>query len=60
MIVKLIDCGCKVDLVSGGLAWALCNRIGNLSWFSVGVGGIGRLGGLGISPCSKNTCLLNY
>jgi len=38
MIAKLIDCDCKVDLVSGGLAWAPCNQIGNLFW-SWGWGG---------------------
>jgi len=32
MITKLIDCDYKVDLVSGGLAWAPCNCIWNLSW----------------------------
>jgi len=37
MIAKLIGCDCKVDLVSGGLAWAPCNWIGNLSWFWVSV-----------------------
>jgi len=39
MIAKLIDSDCKFDLVSGGLAWAPHNWIGNLSlsWFWFGV-----------------------
>jgi len=60
--VKLIDCDCKVDLVSGGLGWAPCNRIGILSYSWGWVGGWGNqpLGRIsGIFLCTKNTRLLN-
>jgi len=46
LISKMVDCDCKVGLVSGGLGWRK--------------GAIGRLGGLGIFLCTKNTCLLNF
>jgi len=36
IVATLIDYGCKADLASGGLAWAPCNRIRNLSWSWVG------------------------
>jgi len=40
VIAKLIDCDFKVEMVSGGLAWAPCNRIG----FGFGLGGgVGRV-----------------
>jgi len=48
MISKLIDFDCKVDLVSGGLAWAPCNRVGSLS-------NIGRKIAFGKTSSIKNS-----
>jgi len=55
VIANVMDCDCKVDLVSGGLAWASWNRMGNLfwSWVWVRVEGNRSLGKAFIIECCK-------
>jgi len=60
LIAKLIDCDCKVDLLSGGLEWPTFNHIANLSWSWVVGTGISGSGELGIFTCTKNTSLPYY
>jgi len=44
-----------INALFGNITWLIEGGVGG--W---GLGGIGCSGGLGIFPCSKNTCLLIF